>query len=144
MAKKNQDPRAAEIAEQIAAIGETDTFGTKKEIRYLPEVLATDERLLGLTSGMLNGNTWLIVCTDRRVVFLDKGMLYGLKQTEIPLDSISSISHETGMMYGSISVTGAGLAGMKIKQISKKSVAKFARTVQEARQAHLGHIRSVV
>ena len=39
MAKKNQDPRAAEIAEQIAAIGETDTFGTKKEICYLPEVL---------------------------------------------------------------------------------------------------------
>ena len=140
MAKRKQDPRAVEIAEQIAAIGETDTFGTKKEIRYLPEVLAPDETIVGLTSGALDGNTWLIVCTDRRVVFLDKGMLYGLKQTEIPLDSISSVSQETGMMFGSITVTGAGLSGMSIKQISKSSVGKFARAVQEARQAYLGHI----
>ena len=71
MAKKNQDPRAAEIAAQIDVIGETDTFGTKKEIRYLPEVLDSDEKIVGLTSGVLQGTTWLIVCTDRRVIFLE-------------------------------------------------------------------------
>ena len=138
MAKKNQDPRAAEIAAQIDAIGETDTFGTKKEIRYLPEVLDSDERIVGLTSGVLQGTTWLIVCTDRRVIFLDKGFLYGLKQTEIPLDSISSVTHETGLMFGRITVLGAGLSGMTIKQISKASTRKFAKTVQEARRAYMG------
>ena len=138
MAKKNQDPRAAEIAAQIDVIGETDTFGTKKEIRYLPEVLDSDEKIVGLTPGVLQGTTWLIVCTDRRVIFLDKGFLYGLKQTEIPLDSISSVTHETGLMFGSITVLGAGLSGMTIKRISKASTRKFAKTVQEARRAYMG------
>ena len=138
MAKKNQDPRAAEIAAQIDTIGETDTFGTKKEIRYLPEVLDSDEKIVGLTSGVLKGTTWLIVCTDRRVIFLDKGFLYGFKQTEIPLDSISSVTQETGLMFGSITVLGAGLSGMTIKQISKASTRKFAKTVQEARRAYMG------
>ena len=80
----------------------------------------------------------LIVCTDRRVIFLDKGFLYGLKQTEIPLDSISSVTQETGLMFGSITVLGAGLSGMTIKQISKASTRKFAKTVQEARRAYMG------
>lgn len=37
---------------------DVDTFGTKKEINYLPEILANDEKILYLTSGSLNGNTW--------------------------------------------------------------------------------------
>ena len=138
MAKKRDDPRAEEIAAQIAAIGETDTFGAKVEVRYLPAILAPDETVLGLTSGAHDGHTWLIVCTDRRVIFLDKGWFFGLTQVEIPLDSISSIAHETGIMFGTIGITGAGLAGMTIKQISKSSVGKFVRSVQDARQAYMG------
>ena len=45
----------------------------------------------------MDGNTWLITLTDRRIIFLDKGMIYGLKQTTIDLDKVNAVSGETGL-----------------------------------------------
>ena len=136
MARK-ESQREIEINEQIRAIGATKMFGTKKEVRALPDVLELDEPVLGIVSGLMDGNTWLIVCTDRRVVFLDRGLLWGLKQTEIPLDRISSVTADTGLMFGSITVLGSGLSGMKITMIEKAHVRHFARTVQQARKSYM-------
>lgn len=102
MAKTDNSERLAELRGQIESLGKIDKFGTKKEIRYLPEGMDEDETIKGIASGILEGNTWLIVYADRRLLFLDKGMLYGLKQMEISLDSISSVTHKTGIMFGSI------------------------------------------
>ena len=85
----------------------------------------------------MDSNTWLVVCTDRRILFLDKGLIYGIRQIEIPLEQISSVMHDTGMMFGTVTILGAGLSGMKVKQVDKKSVPKFARAVQEARREYL-------
>ena len=126
--------RFDEIRIQIEALRGANTFGTKKEIKCLPETLEPDETMKALTSGYMDGNTWLIVCTDRRVLFLDKGLIYGLKQTEIPLESISSVIQRKGLMVGSIQILGAGLSGMKVDNIIKEDVAKFAKAVQNARR----------
>ena len=101
----------------------------------LPETLEPGESIKALTSGVMDGNTWLVICTDRRVLFLDKGLIYGLKQMEIPLDGISSVSQRMGLVLGSIQILGAGLSGMKVNNIPKDDVAKFAKAVQTARRA---------
>ena len=59
-------PSADEVKRQIAAIPNPYIFWTQKEIRALPEILDNNEKIKALTSGMLNGKTWLSVCTDRR------------------------------------------------------------------------------
>ena len=70
--------REPEIRAQIDALGETDTFGTKKEIKYLPDVMdPDDETIMAITSGFMDGNTWLVVCTNRRILFIDKGLIFG-------------------------------------------------------------------
>ena len=120
-----------EVQEQIAALGLTDTFGTKKEINFLPEVLRKSESIKGLTSGFMDGNTWLIVCTERRIIFLDKGMLYGLKQKDTPLEKINSIEHKIGMIFGKITIRDAA-SGITIEQIQKTAVAPFLETVNTA------------
>lgn len=127
-------PTLNEVQQQIKALGEVDTFGTKKEIRYLPDILADDETVLALTSGLMDGNTWLIVCTERRVIFLDKGMIYGFKQRETPLERINSIEQETEMVFGSIGIWD-GAALMKIEGIAKKAVRPFVEAVNRARDA---------
>ena len=127
-------PTLEEVQAQIKLLGEVDTFGTKKEIRYLPDILSNDETILSLTSGMMDGNTWLIVCTERRVIFLDKGMIYGLKQRETPLDKINSVEQKTGMMFGSIGIWD-GAAHMEIKNVMKKTVKPFVEAVNSAREA---------
>ena len=63
------------VMRELKQLPTFNMFGTKKEVSYLPEILNPDERVLGLISGFLDGNTWIIALTDRRVIFLDKGML---------------------------------------------------------------------
>ncbi len=55
-----------------------------------------------VTSGLYNNNTYLIVCTDLRLLFLDKGMIYGLKFHEFPFEKINSVSYKKGLLFGEI------------------------------------------
>ena len=121
-------PTLQDIKQQIKELGEVDTFGTKKEIRYLPEILSQDETLRGITSGLTEGNTWLIALTNKRIIFLDKGMIYGLKQKEIPLEKINSIEQKTGIMFGEIGIWD-GASHITIKNIDKKAVKPFVIAV---------------
>lgn len=118
------------IDQQIQALGQFDKFFTKKEINYLPEVIVPGETIKGLTSGFHDGNTWLITITNRRLLFLDKGMIYGLKQMEMPLDQISTISHKTGLMFGELQISTSG-GTKKVEQIDKKDVAKIAQMISD-------------
>lgn len=111
-----------------------DQFFTKKEIKYLPEILRKDEKLLGFVSGLMEGNTWLISLTDRRIIFLDKGMLYGLKQSIVDLNKVNAVSGSTGIMFGTITITD-GAVNRTITNVLKKTVQPFTNKVQEAIEA---------
>lgn len=113
------------IDDQLGALGEFDQWFTKKEINYLPEVINEGEQIKAITSGVFEGNTWLIFATDHRLIFLDKGMLYGLKQLEMPMSQITGISHKVGLVMGEIEIYTAG-EKKKIKSIVKKDVIKFS------------------
>jgi len=110
-----------QLMERFNEIGITDLFGTKKEVKELPKILKENEEVMYATSGLMDGNTWLIVCTSARVLFIDKGMLYGIKQVEITHDKINSISFKTGMIFGEIHIYH-GSAQMLIKNVSKKTI----------------------
>ena len=94
-------PTLDEVKRQIAACPHRYVFWTEKEIRALPEILDNDEKIKAVTSGMLDGATWLAVCTSRRLIFLNRGMIYGLRQIQFPLDRIQSIDHEFTIFFGS-------------------------------------------
>lgn len=106
---------------QVEALGDYGSFFTKKERKYLPEVLDENEVLKAMTSGTLDGNTWLICVTTKRVLFLDKGMVAGLKQKDLLLEHITAVSSKTGFLMGEISVATSG-GSHEIKNIEKKYV----------------------
>ncbi|MDR3258280.1 MAG: PH domain-containing protein [Fusobacteriaceae bacterium] len=110
-----------EIQNRMKELGQIDTFGTKKEIKELPNILREGETIEYLTSGFLNGNTWLIVCTNKRILFLDKGMFFGLKQVETPLEKINSIESGQGLIFGNITIWN-GASAMKIDNIQKGTI----------------------
>jgi hypothetical protein len=120
----------ATVDAQLKALGDFHQYFTKKEVNCLPQVLIQGENIRALTSGLYEGNTWLVTVTDQRLLFLDKGMLYGLKQIEMPLRQISSISHKTGMIFGELHIaTSSGKS--VVKQIPKTDVVKIATVVSE-------------
>lgn len=108
-----------------------DQFFTKKELNYLPDILQDGEQILAFTSGIMGANTWLISLTDRRIIFLDKGMIYGLKQEAIPLNRVNAVSGSTGLIFGKIIITD-GAKEREITNVLKKTVKIFTNKCQDA------------
>ena len=61
------------------------------EAKALLEVLGPDEIPERAVKGFYGGGNGLLVATDRRVVFVDKGLV-GLRVEEFPYNKISSIT----------------------------------------------------
>lgn len=132
-------PTQDEIWKQVKALPKSYIFYTKKEINHLPKVLSAGERILALTSGMMQNRTWLAVCTDRRILFIDCGMFFGVRQVQINLDRLQTIESDTGLMFGTIRVVDAGSA-MSIGMVLRSSIAPFVRTVQDAMDHYKRHM----
>ena len=124
-----------DILERFNEINVTDLFGTKKEVRELPNVLRNDEIIMYATSGFVDGNTWLITCTDKRIVFLDKGMIYGLKQVDIPIEKINSVSHKKGLIFGSVTIHH-GSDSMEVSQIRKDTLNPLVDVINNEIEKH--------
>ncbi|EOI3476386.1 PH domain-containing protein [Cronobacter dublinensis] len=125
----SKDQLKAEM-KRLAAVVSDAPFGTKKEFFHLPEILKSGEQPLAIASGMMDGNTWLITLTNKRVIFLDKGMIFGVKQVDINLNSIVSVGGKTGLLLGEIMISTSG-QNYTIKNVMKGSVIPFTNLVNE-------------
>lgn len=93
-----------------------DSFGTKKELKVLPNYLEDDEVVFALTSGIMKQtytsnesdagvNTWLVVLTSERFLFLDHALLTKSVDTQsIRHDRVQAVSASQGWIFGKITV----------------------------------------
>jgi len=93
-----------------------DSFGTKKELKVLPEYLEDGEVVFALTSGIMSQtetsnafdwgtNTWLVALTNERFLLLDHAMLSSSVDTQsIRHNSVQAVSASQGIMFGKIQV----------------------------------------
>lgn len=120
------------IKQQLLNSESFDFFGVKKELLYLPKVVNSDnEKISYLCSGMLDSHTWLIVCTNQRIIFLNKNMIYGMQQQNIPLEAINAITFSQKLLLGSISITN-GATVTTIDSINKMAAPIMASKIQNA------------
>ncbi|MDE3061324.1 MAG: PH domain-containing protein [Pseudomonadota bacterium] len=131
-------PTIAQVRQQIAAYPHSYIFWTQKEIRALPEVLDHGETIKALTSGMLNGSTWLAVCTERRLIFLNRGFFWGTEQIQMPLDRVQSIDHQFTFFFGNIRVFD-GVNVFQLNMVLKSSILPFVKVAEEQMYA-LRHV----
>lgn len=106
-------------------------FLSKKELDHVPHILQDGEQVLAFATGLMNNDTWLITLTDRRIIFLDKGMVYGLRQAVIDLDKVSSVSFTTRWLFGDIHIRDSS-GTYQITNVWKKSIVPFTNRVQQA------------
>jgi len=71
-----------------------------REVKELPNILWDDEQVLDLVQGFYNNSTGILVATQKRLLFVDKALLGGVKVEDFPLDKISSLQYSTGMLLG--------------------------------------------
>jgi len=124
-------PTLQEVKAQIKALPHKYIFYTKREIKYLPKILSDDEKILALTSGYFGTSTVLLVCTSRRLIFVDKGMFLGIKVKQLNLDRIQSIESSYIIAFGSIRIWD-GAAAYEISMVLQSSIDPFVKTVRDA------------
>ena len=78
---------------------------------------------------MYGNGTGVLVATQRRLLFVDKGLIVGLKVEDIPLDKISSIQYSTGWLMGSIIIHTSGNKA-EIKNVEKTQARRCAEAVR--------------
>jgi hypothetical protein len=123
------DIKAARLDQQLQRLDLPSQILGRKEIRELPQILWDDEEALDVIQGTYNNGNGILVATQKRLVFVDKGIFYGLKVEDFPLDKISSIQYETGMLLGSITIFTSGNKAI-IKNVDKTRARTFAEGVR--------------
>jgi hypothetical protein len=92
--------------EQLA--GKLNTkFMVRRELKLLPEILHEDEEVVNLAQGRYEGNEGLIVVTDRRVLFVDQGIVRSHRE-DFPYEKISSVQSSKGMLAGKVTIFASG------------------------------------
>lgn len=127
---KNSRLDEIKIEIQKLNMNNVSTFLGRKEINELPQILALDEKIDHIIQGTYNNGQGILVSTSRRLIFIDKGMLYGLKVEDFALDKISSIQYETGLMWAKVKIhTSSNIA--LIDNVDKFSARIFAEFVRD-------------
>lgn len=102
----SEKSRLDEIKDELEKLDINPTFFARKEIRELPEVLSRDEKIVYLVEGRnkITKHHIILVATDRRLIFVDKEFMYGLKLEDFSYDKVSSLQYETSFMLASIDI----------------------------------------
>jgi hypothetical protein len=125
------DRKTKETYDRIAKEMGDDRFFTRKELEHLPAMLQPGEDVLAFASGMMRNSTWLIALTSQRIILLDKGLLFGLKQVVIDLNKVNSIEGSTGVFFGKL-VINDGSTAHEIDNVPKKTIAPFTSKANQA------------
>ncbi|WP_223600847.1 PH domain-containing protein [Chryseobacterium sp. GVT01B] len=102
----SEKSRLDEIREELKKLDISPTIFARKEIHELPDILSADEKIVYLVEGRnkTNNHHIILVATDRRLIFVDKEFMYGLKVEDFSYSKISSIQYETAVLLASIDI----------------------------------------
>lgn len=100
-----------------AAQGLSSSFGAKREIQRLPEVLWEGEVVEMLATGVYGRGNGLLAMTNQRLVFYFHGMM-SQQVEDFPYSRISSVQWSGGMLMGTLTVFASGNKA-EIKQVPK-------------------------
>lgn len=125
-----------EIKKQLIEAEVFDFWFNNKELKTLPEILdyKNGEVIKYAASGAkIEGDisrTVLILCTNRRVIFLNKNILFGGDSTDIPLNMINSVKLSTHLLLADIAITN-GAISISLKQIANTSAKILVKTIKD-------------
>ena len=104
------------------------TMGAGREIKRLADYLWEGETVGQMTTGTYGNGIGLVVLTDRRLLFVQDGVLS--KTTEdFPLDKVSSVQWTSGMLMGEIIIFASGNKSA-IKQVDKNDGKEIVDTIR--------------
>lgn len=124
------------IQRALVGAGSVEKLFGHRELKELPKLLQPGELPERIIQGRFSGGQGVLVATDRRLLFVDKG-IFGSKVVDFPYDRISSIEYSTGLLMGEIRVTVSANVS-KIDQVHKQHIQGFVALVRSKIEAAHG------
>jgi hypothetical protein len=139
MADDHPQGRIEELAE--AKLGKAGRVLVRREIRKLSGKLGDREEVVNLARGKYDGKQGLLIVTDRRVLFVEEGMVRS-RIEDFPYDKIGSVQTERGMVHGKVTIFASGnkaeieniMPKDRAVEIGDYTRAKISRTPEAASQ----------
>jgi hypothetical protein len=110
---------------------------TSGELSTLHTILFDDEDFFGMTEGMMKkvhhnkySGYGIALLTDKRFLFYYKSLFGKIIKEEFPLNTISSISFQKGLMFGSLHVYAANVDEIIIEQCDNNNAARIVEAWQ--------------
>lgn len=122
-------PTLEEVKNQILHLDGASKFLAYKEIKELPNILWEDEIIEKIVQGLYETKQGVLVATNKRLIFVDKGLIYGLHVEDFPYNKITSIQYKTGLILGEIAIFAAGNRA-DIRNIVKRQARNFCDYVR--------------
>ena len=122
--------KAKAVIEALRASGAETAMFSKWEVQALPDLLDDGELPERVVGGKYNGGIGILVATDRRLLFVDKGSFGSLQVEDFPYPTIQSVRSTAGAMFGSITIKSAGSSAL-IDDIVKRFSHEMANFVRK-------------
>ena len=78
------------------------------ELRELPKLLQPSEDVVSLVQGWFRGKAGMLVATTERLLFLDKGWLFGLHYEQFAYAQLTAVQYDGGLVWARITILGPG------------------------------------
>lgn len=121
-------PSLDEVKSQLRQAGVTTT-DHMRAVGELPRILWEDERIERMIDGAYHKAGGILIATNRRLLFVAKGLLGRFQTEDFAYGRITSIYGDINLRFGTIVVLAAGNAS-HIEQVNKAKAEEFVRHVR--------------
>lgn len=118
-----------EIRARLRQLGLENEYGYRAEAKLIPRALEEGESLLQITSGVREGQRWLLLLTERRVLLLSKPTMGSPKVVGIPREEIRGAEGKRGLFFASLTLETAS-DRYRFSNVLKKSFPAFLQELQ--------------
>lgn len=128
MADDSVKARIAELKTKLPHLDPGTILLAAREFSVLPQLLWEGEEVLHAVQGMYNSHNGMLFATNRRLLFVDKGIVR-LRTEDFGYENITSIECQTGLFFGKITLYASGNRA-QISQCQKAPARSFCDFVR--------------
>ncbi len=133
---------ASEVKKEIKDLGKISLWGVGKELKELPSLIDTDEKIVGLLRVFSSATIVLLCATNKRLLILDRHTFYGRDHKEVSYLQISCVDYNTRLFFGKITIdeqSEKNVFDWAYKSNLRKFVNVLGDKISEYREKSISH-----
>lgn len=123
-------PTLYEVKTQIRSLEGANKLIDSKEIKELPNILEEGETVKKVAKGFYEQRDGILVATNKRLIFIHKGVLFGFGIEDLTYDKLTSVQHKLDPTFGTITILTSD-DRMDIQRVDKKQAISFSKYARE-------------